>query len=431
MTPHHDRARRSGRWAGDGITGDLVFIHGVQDTAALWQEVIDRLECPGWTPIPVSLHRMGLHEPRPRGAMLEAYRDQVGEAIDAVDAGVDRPAVVIGHGMGAQIAEFLAVARPHRTVGLVLISPIPLGGFARSAAQRAAFEIAARTRDPAAAADGRQALLVSRSPAVLHALVAGTLGTPSDTALEVLHAWTAGRPLGDARSRVSAPTLLITSDDSFATGALLREQVASRFAHCESAYVRGAGHWPHVEQPTAVARILTEFVSRVADPLPTALSTETEQRSCRWGVPSMDGSVSMKPLSEQLSDLSARAKKAEDDAATARKEERAKIQARVDQLQADMAARATQVDAAAAAAKDAGVGQWHTLQQQVKAHHERIRADLDAKKAEHEQARAERKAERAEDNAAAAIAFAYDAIDYAESAVLDAVTARLDVDILV
>jgi len=134
----------------------------------------------------------------------------------------------------------------------------------------------------------------------------------------------------------------------------------------------------------------------------------------------------MKPLSQQLADLSARAKKAEDDATAARKEARTSIQARVDKLQADTAARVARVDAAAAASKDAAVGRWATLKQQVRAENDRIRTDLAVNKAEHDAARAERKAERAEDNAAAAIAFAYDAIDYAESAVLDAVMARSD-----
>jgi ribulose 1,5-bisphosphate carboxylase large subunit-like protein len=138
----------------------------------------------------------------------------------------------------------------------------------------------------------------------------------------------------------------------------------------------------------------------------------------------------VKPLSQQLSDLSVRAKKAETDVTTAKTEERSKIEARVQKLQADAAARTAKVDAAAAAAKDKTVEQWTTLQKQIKAHNERVRADIAANKAEHEAARAQRKAGRAEDNAAAAIAFAYDAIDYAESAVLDAVMARSDADTL-
>ena len=70
----------------------------------------------------------------------------------------------------------------------------------------------------------------------------------------------------------------------------------------------------------------------------------------------------MKSLSEQMQDLSARAKKAEDDAATARSEARTQVQARSEQLQADAAARKAQVDAAAASAKDEIAKRWANLQ---------------------------------------------------------------------
>jgi hypothetical protein len=141
---------------------------------------------------------------------------------------------------------------------------------------------------------------------------------------------------------------------------------------------------------------------------------------------SMKRRFNVKPLSQQLADLSARAKKAEDDEAAARKEERAKIQARVDKLQADTKARAAKVDAAIVAAKDTAMGRWMALQKQVMMENDRIKADIDAKKAERDTTRAVHKADRAEDNAAEAISFAYVAIDYAESAVLDAVMARAD-----
>ncbi|MFJ2187008.1 alpha/beta fold hydrolase [Kitasatospora sp. NPDC087861] len=53
-----------------------------------------------------------------------------------------------------------------------------------------------------------------------------------------------------------APT---TADSLDAAGSWL-----SRMRHCESACVPGAGHRSHVEQPAAVARILTDFVDRIA-----------------------------------------------------------------------------------------------------------------------------------------------------------------------
>jgi hypothetical protein len=136
----------------------------------------------------------------------------------------------------------------------------------------------------------------------------------------------------------------------------------------------------------------------------------------------------MKPLSEQLQDLSVRAKKAEDDEAAARKEARAKIQARADKLKTETNKRNAKVEAAAVSTKEKTQEQWSSLHKQVKAHNDRIRAEIAATKAEHQAARAERKADSAEDYAAESIAFAYDAIDYAEWAVMDALVARADAE---
>jgi hypothetical protein len=138
----------------------------------------------------------------------------------------------------------------------------------------------------------------------------------------------------------------------------------------------------------------------------------------------------VKPLSEQLADLSARAKKAEEDAAAARKEARDKVEERVDKLERDAQTRAAQVKVATTQAKDTVGGQWADLQARTRQQTAKLKADINAKKAEMDAKRAEVKAEDAEDNAELSIAFAYDAIDYAEAAVLDAVIARADADAL-
>jgi pimeloyl-ACP methyl ester carboxylesterase len=252
-----------GEVSGRALSGRLVFIPGFLDNAELWRGVIDGLALPGWESLPVNLRSTGRAEPNHPGATLEAYRDQVLDELDALQRESARPVVVVGHSMGAQVAELVAGCRPHTVVGLVLVTPIPLKGFPLSAEQAAAFDNAARTRDPAVAAAGRKALLVSASPDVLEALVRSTLAAPPETALEALHAWTSGHPLGTGPSVVTAPTLLITTDDTFASRELVRDAVTPRFRHAETAYVPGAGHWPHVEQPAAVAAILTRFVSGI------------------------------------------------------------------------------------------------------------------------------------------------------------------------
>src|SRR5690349_741930 len=59
----------------------------------------------------------------------------------------------------------------------------------------------------------------------------------------------------------------------------------------------------------------------------------------------------MKPLSDQLEDLSKRAKKAEEDSAAAQTEARTEVQTRIDQLKADAATRTAEIKAATASTK--------------------------------------------------------------------------------
>ena len=243
-----------------------MFIPGYQDTAALWDEVIDRLPTPGWYARAVNLRHVDDASPPRRGAILDGYRDQVLDVLHGIDPTAQSPVVVVGQSMGAQVAELVAAARPNIAVGLALITPVPLAGYPLTPEQAAHFGHAAHDRTVASAAANRRALLVNDSPRVMRALVSATLATPPVTAVQQLDAWTAGHPLGDQPSTVSAPVLLIDSDDTFSTVELIRDVVAPRFADAHTAHVAGAGHWPHVEQPVAVTQILTRFLTSLARP---------------------------------------------------------------------------------------------------------------------------------------------------------------------
>jgi pimeloyl-ACP methyl ester carboxylesterase len=59
---------------------------------------------------------------------------------------------------------------------------------------------------------------------------------------------------------VTAPTIVVSSDDTFFTRLLLENDVASRFPNVKLADVPRTGHWPHVEAPRAVAEILDRFI---------------------------------------------------------------------------------------------------------------------------------------------------------------------------
>ena len=255
--------------------GTVVFIPGYQDNAALWDEVIDRLPNPGWHARAVNLRHVDDATPPRRGAILDAYRDQVLDVLHDIDPVAQSPVVVVGQSMGAQVAELVAAARPQVAVGLALIAPVPLAGYRLTPEQATRFGRAASDRTAASAAANRRALLVNDSARVVRALVSATLATPPVTALQELDAWTFGHPLGDRPSTVSAPVLLIGSEDTFSSAELIRVAVAPRFADVRTVHVAGAGHWPHVEQPAAVAQILTRFLASLPRRTPTTCSTPT------------------------------------------------------------------------------------------------------------------------------------------------------------
>jgi hypothetical protein len=134
--------------------------------------------------------------------------------------------------------------------------------------------------------------------------------------------------------------------------------------------------------------------------------------------------IMVKPVSEQLSDLSKRAKKAEDEAAAAQQKASADIERREEQIKADAANRKAQLQESASKAQDTVVSTWDGLTTQVQSDVDSLRAKIDFKKYEHDRDKAAQAADDAEDNAVRAINFAFDSIDYAETAVLDAIMAR-------
>jgi pimeloyl-ACP methyl ester carboxylesterase len=253
---------------GDG-TGTVVFIPGYQDIAALWDEVIDRLPTPGWCARAVNLRHVDeagrLAEARswratatrssrcsttsipPRRAQWSSWAKawctgcrtcRSGTAKHRGRAGADHPGSARG-----------LPANPRA------------GSPLRSRSARSHCGLAAANR---------RALLVNDSARVMRTLVGATLSTPTVVAAQELDAWTAGHPLGDQPSAVSTPVLLIDSEDTFSSAELIRVVVAPRFTDARTVHVSGAGHWPHVEQPAAVTKILDNFLTSLARPASAA-----------------------------------------------------------------------------------------------------------------------------------------------------------------
>ena len=133
-------------------------------------------------------------------------------------------------------------------------------------------------------------------------------------------------------------------------------------------------------------------------------------------------------FSDKLTELSARAKAAEERGAAARDKSKADLQADAETARASAQARAKKLRESAEANKNKLSVWWYDLQRTWNEHVAKIRDDFDSKRAEHDADRAERRAEHRADDAVFAVEFAYAAIEEAEYAVLDAELARKDAD---
>ena len=132
----------------------------------------------------------------------------------------------------------------------------------------------------------------------------------------------------------------------------------------------------------------------------------------------------MKPLSEQLVELSARAKRTEELVAAAQAKNEAALHGQREQLKTSINALRAQAEAQ----KEEVQSWWEETRAAINDRFDKLRAKSEEHRAEHDLKRAERRADDAELDAAYAIEFALDVLDQTEYAVADAVIARADAD---
>jgi pimeloyl-ACP methyl ester carboxylesterase len=241
-----------------GPDGTLVLIHGFLDKASTWGPFVDHLELPNWTVLAIELGDFSVPAEVPSN-LLDYFARYVADVITRLNIDPEKPLVLVGHSMGGQLVELVA-GRLKRVDGLALIVPAPLKGYPLNEQQRQAFASNAAQKDRQSIAKGRGVRIAINTPAVLELLVATAAETPVDFSTLSLQAWIEGHASGLVPANTPAPMMLVTSDDKFFTPEFLFEQVLSRFRQGIAAHVADSGHWPHVEQPAALAELIQDFV---------------------------------------------------------------------------------------------------------------------------------------------------------------------------
>jgi len=267
-------------WGGRTRT-PVVLLHGFQDCGATWQFLADRLP-PDWSLAAPDWRGFGHSEWAPGGYWFPDYFADLEALLDMLVP--DMPARIIGHSMGANVAQIYAGVRPGRLAWLVNVEGFGLPSTAPQEAPARYARWLDELRQPPR--EGRY-----RSVAQL----AGYLRSKNprllpDRAEFVAGAWTRPAPtpsgpadvelLFDPRHRLvnpilyrraeaeacwrrtTAPVLLVRGDAEASRSYDARtaaEDMRAYIRNLEIVAVTGAGHMVHHEEPEALARHVVEF----------------------------------------------------------------------------------------------------------------------------------------------------------------------------
>ncbi|MDX3265003.1 alpha/beta hydrolase [Streptomyces sp. MI02-2A] len=261
----------------------VVLVHGFLDDQHVWDGVIAELSSEDVETVQLDLAGLGERTEATGPFRLDRL---VSEVIAVVDA-LNKPVVLVGQSMAAPIVELVAVARAERTLGLVLLAPIPLAGTHLPDETVGTFR--ALGGNPSAQRTLRQQLSTGLGEADLDRLTVVGCRVRTEVVSALVDCWDTGHPDGEKPSSYTGPVLVVRgADDGFVTAEVVVRGVLERFGDVETVTLDGSGHWPHVEQSSAVAALLDTFLTKTRPAGDTSRDVKSQQWTTAFAEKSAD-----------------------------------------------------------------------------------------------------------------------------------------------
>jgi pimeloyl-ACP methyl ester carboxylesterase len=263
-------------WAPEGEpVGKVLLLHGIGGSTYSFNQVAPELVEAGFAVLALDLPGFGYSDPALRFEHTAANRLAViWTLIDRLDTDDNefnplRRWLIVGHQMGGEFGAWMAIDRPGRVAGLVMISTVlgdnrPAGRLAGFPPVRWAFRSWMTTT--LFTVDGVRELLedaYAQAPTEddVDAYLAPVLRPDADRAI-INYTKTVGNESPDP-ARIQAPVLLVWgSEDSWRSleeGTVQAEQIPN----AELRIIDGAGHVPMDTHPQELARIVIPWIESV------------------------------------------------------------------------------------------------------------------------------------------------------------------------
>ena len=238
-----------------GAGRPVLLVHGWMTSGEVWRATVDQL-CAQRQCIVPDLRGTGASSaPSAEGYTLSRMvADLVGllAHLDVQDV------VVVGHGMGAQLAQGVAMEVRQRVSGLILMNPIPLAGLELPKAVHELFRTSAQDRTKQRAILDAACLQLSIADRDRLLDVAGAI---APACIEGCYdAWRAGA-YADRAGHLAVPTLVVASSDPLLKVELLQASVVEPLPQAALTRLPGPGHYLPVEQPQLSAALIDGFVA--------------------------------------------------------------------------------------------------------------------------------------------------------------------------
>ncbi len=251
------------REGGEGSSTTLL-IHGWAVPGTVWDPVLERWPARAGRVLAPDLRGTGFSSKPRDGYGLE---DDVADVLALIDELGLKDIAVVGHSKGGTIAQRVALERPDLVRKLVLLCPVPASGVPFDDGTLGYFRSLCGPRD------GLQQLLVMTTakapdPALLKALVESMSSVAVESLLGGLDAFRTAN-FADRIGGIKAPTFIIGGEaDPVLTPAMLTEFVADKIPGARFQTIPGVGHYPQIEAPDELTRLLVELTAG-----PTAVTT--------------------------------------------------------------------------------------------------------------------------------------------------------------